>query len=95
MEASELFKKIFGFSPCLRTKSEIADGEGYHARDYHIEETDDIVKYTQYMRRCKFDHEKLEFEEAPGCENYKTFDEYVKSDGHSFEKAKFITKEKL
>ena len=92
-EAAEIFKKTFGFSSCLRTKTDMPDSQGYTARDYHIEETDDIVKYTMYMRRCKWNNDTMMFEEAPGCENYKTFDEYVKDDGHKFEPAKFITKE--
>lgn len=88
--ACKIFEKEFGFSPKRRTKTEITDVEGYNARDYHIEEVDDIIKYTMCMRRCKFNHDKMEFEEAPGCENYKTFYEYVKNDGNSFERAKFI-----
>ena len=90
--ACKIFEKEFGFSPKRRTRTECAGAETYNARDYHIEETDDIQKYTMYMRRCKWDHEKMQFDEAPGGENYKTFEEYFKSDGHSFEPAKFICK---
>lgn len=92
-EACKIFQKVFNLNPKNRTKTDMPDDQGYTARDFHIEETDDIVKYTMYHRRCKFDHDKMEFEEAPGCEYYKTFDEYVKNDGHSFEKVKFISKE--
>ena len=94
-QACKIFEKEFGFSPKRRTKSEIGDGEGYNARDYHIEETEDIVGYTQYHRRCDFDFKKNCFIERPQQEKnaaamYKTFRRYVEDGGRDCEPVKFI-----